>query len=112
MIPTWLTVILISIPCGFAFGLTQCSSAEASKKAPGFMLFGTGSFSQLLASGIVNAILNVVLFLGPSGILLNVFDLVPLCGYDYYVWVFSLLGGVAIGKTLRWWRWRRTCDFV
>ena len=78
----------------------------------GFMLFGRGSFPQVLAGGLANAILSVFLFLGPSIVLLNVFSLVPLCGNDYYVWAFSLLGGTGMGKFFRWWRWKNSRDFA
>lgn len=117
MISTSLAVSIIGITCGFAFGLLVRSDAEvhsvvSSGRPYGFMLFGSGSFPQLLASGIVNAILSVLLFLGPSLLLLNAFNLTPLSGNDYYVWIFSLLGGTGIGKLFRWWRWKNSRDFA
>lgn len=75
------------------------------------MLFGSRTLPQLIASAMVNAALVSLLFIAPSLLLLNVFDLVPLYGNDRYVWGWSLLGGTAIGKIVRWWRWKRRQDF-
>lgn len=60
----------------------------------------------------VNAALVSLLFIAPSGLLLNIFDLAPLYGNNRYAWAFSLLGGTAIGKTFRWWRWKKKQDFI
>jgi hypothetical protein len=107
MIPSWLTISIITVPCGILFGLTRASSEEIHRNRSGFMLFGSGTLLQLLASGVVNALLVALLFIGPSALLLNIFDLVPLYGNNHYVWGFSLLGGAAFGKFIRWRRWKK-----
>ena len=115
MIPTWLAICVINIPCGVAFGLLFLrSSAEivGNAHAPTFMLFGRGSLPAVVASGFVNAVLGVALFMVPSSFLLWAFDLLPLHGSDEAVWLLSLLSGTGIGKLIRWQRWKKSRDFA
>jgi hypothetical protein len=98
---------LISVPCGFAYGLTWKSNAEQvkayhdNKHATGFKVF---------TRTVVSLIIMLGMFFVPSIILLKLFNLFPLHGY-YIAWVFSMFGGAIIGKIFRWWRWSKTCDF-
>jgi hypothetical protein len=112
MIPAWLEISLITAPCGVLCGVILQSCEETLSKPPGFMLFGDSTLFRLLASAVVNAILVLLLFIGPSSLLLNIFYLVPLYGNNHYALAFSLLGGVVIGKTVRWWRWKKTRDLI
>lgn len=111
-IASWLAISLITVPCGFLFGLTRACDAEKRRGPSGFMLFGSTTLPALMLSSLVNAVLVGLFLVVPSGVLLNLFDLVPFSGGDRYAWAGSLLGGAAIGKTVRWWRWKKNHHYL
>lgn len=112
MIPTWVAICAITVPCGIAFGLFLLrSEAENRGVESPFMLFGRRSLPAIVASQVVNGLLGVALFILPSGLLLRAFDLAPFHGYGNLVWVLSLLAGAAIGKAIRWLHWKKKQDF-
>ena len=112
MIASSLAVSLIGVPCGIAFGLALRSSAEIVRDGPGFRLFGDRSLLHVIGSALANVVLGAALFFGPSVLILNFLDLIPLRGYDNHVWVVSMLIGAGIGKSIRWWRWKKTGEFA
>jgi len=107
--PTWLEVCLISLPCGFVFGLTWRSNAELIKNYNDSISNQSTGF-KVFSRTVVRLIVMFGTFFIPSIVLLKIFNLFPLHN-NYIVWVLSIWCGAVVGKIFRWWRWSKTCDF-
>jgi len=101
----------VTFPCGLIFGLLLRSAAEA-KCSPEPRLFVLDGVAGLIAALIERAVVGLTLIFLPSLTLLWLADSMPRGGFEGRVWWSANLLGIALGKLIRWLRWRRTQDFT
>ena len=102
---------LITFACGVPFGLLLRSVAEA-RHSPEPRLFVIDGVMGLLATIVEKGLIVLTLFFAPSLSLLWLVDSMPDGPLEMRAWVIANLLGMALGKLIRWLRWRRTQDFM
>jgi len=105
-------IALVTAVCGLPFGLLQRSAAESKRGSPEPRLFVLDGIAGLVATIVEKAIIGLTLIFVPSLALLWLIDQMPHSRIETQIWWAANLLGIALGKLMRWLRWRRTQDFV